>query len=366
MSGVHGALAAAGAAAQDALTNGPAQASAAFGDILLLDVVLLAFLAVVALGIILTRQLFTVVMLSGAYSLLSAAFFVTLDAVDVAFTEAAVGAGISTTLMLAAMLLTAREARKTRAAQRWAAFIVTTVVGVVLLYATVDMPVFGDPEAPANAYVGRAYLVRTPDEVGPPNVVTAVLASYRGFDTLGETFVIFTAGLGVMLLLGLRGADLRAGTRAPIAPSAAPTDGHIVLRVVTKSLIPLIVLFALYVQFHGDFGPGGGFQAGAIMAVAILLHGLIFGFDATRQAVPPSVVRFVAACGVTLYTGVGFATLLMGEKFLDYDAFGHGAHGQHLGILLVELGVLLTVAGVMAAIFYAFAGRRPDIPEDQW
>lgn len=187
--------------------TGPSIASVSFANIVLLDIIILAMMLAVGVAIITQRRLFVVVMLSGVYSLLSAVFFVLLDAVDVAFTEAAVGAGVSTTLMLAAMLLTSREARKPRPGQNWAAFLVTVAVGSALLYATVDMPAFGDPEAPANAYVGRAYLVRTPEEVGPPNVVTAVLASYRGFDTLGETVVIFTAGLGVMLLLGLSRAQ---------------------------------------------------------------------------------------------------------------------------------------------------------------
>jgi len=175
-----------------------------------LDIVLLALLLAVGIAIINQRNLFVVVMFSGVYSLLSAAFFVTLDAVDVAFTEAAVGAGVSTVLMLGAMLLTTREARKPKPGRRWAPLVVVFAVGGALIYATSDTPGFGDPESPANAYVGRAYLVRTPLEVGTPNVVTAVLASYRGYDTFGETVVIFTAGLGVMLLLGLRNPRERA------------------------------------------------------------------------------------------------------------------------------------------------------------
>jgi multicomponent Na+:H+ antiporter subunit B len=106
-------------------------------------------------------------------------------------------------LLLGAMLFTGRETREQRPARRWGPLAVVVAAGALLLYATKDMPEFGDADSPANAYLGRAYLVRTPIEVGAPNVVTAVLASYRGYDTLGETVVIFTAGLGVMLLLGL-------------------------------------------------------------------------------------------------------------------------------------------------------------------
>ncbi len=190
-----------------------------------LDIILLAFLVAVGLAMINQRRLFVVVMLSGAYSLLSAAFFVALDAVDVAFTEAAVGAGISTVLLLGAMLLTAREARKPPPGRRWGPLVVVFATGTALIYATFDLPAFGDAASPANATDGLAYLERTPEEVGTPNVVTAVLASYRGYDTLGETVVIFTAGLGVMLLLGLRPpAREGEGSRRGVAAAGRRED----------------------------------------------------------------------------------------------------------------------------------------------
>lgn len=167
------------------------------------DVVLLAFLLLSALAIVVMRHLFSVVMVSGVYSLLSAAFFVNLDAVDVAFTEAAVGAGISTVLLLGALMLTARREKAVTTHHSVLPFIAVLVTGSALIYATYDMPAFGDPNSPANTYVGMDYIERTPHEVGVPNVVTAVLASYRGFDTLGETAVVFAAGLGVLVLLGM-------------------------------------------------------------------------------------------------------------------------------------------------------------------
>lgn len=133
----------------------------------------------------------------------------------------------------------------------------------------------------------------------------------------------------------------------------------VVLRVVSKFLIPFILLFGLYVQWHGDFGPGGGFQAGVIFASAFILYALIFGVQKTRQAVPAWVTRGGLAVGVLLYAGVGVATLLMGENFLNYNALAHEpTHGQHLGILLVELGVGITVCCAIITIFIAFAGRR--------
>ncbi len=175
---------------------------AELSPIVFLDLSLLTMLVLVAFAMLRSRHLFAVVMLSGIFSLLSASFFVSLDAVDVAFTEAAVGAGISTVLMLGGMLLTARREKPVVPGRAPVALAVTLLTGAALVYATIDMPAFGDPEAPANKYVGQAYVDETPSDIAVPNIVTAVLASYRGFDTLGETMVIFTAGIAVILLLG--------------------------------------------------------------------------------------------------------------------------------------------------------------------
>jgi multicomponent Na+:H+ antiporter subunit B len=137
---------------------------------------------------------------------------------------------------------------------------------------------------------------------------------------------------------------------------------QMILRVVAKLLIPLILLFAFYVQFHGDYGPGGGFQAGVIAGAAFVLYGLVFGLRALRRVAPPAVIEFLIALGLLLYAGVGVVTMLMGGNFLGYNALNHHdpVHGQHLGILLVELGVGITVAAVMMTIYTTFAGRDEE------
>lgn len=133
---------------------------------------------------------------------------------------------------------------------------------------------------------------------------------------------------------------------------------HTILRVVTKVIIAPTLLFALYVQFHGEYSPGGGFQAGVVFAAAIILYALIFGLSEARRVVPPLALRIGGALGVLLYTGTGVVTMLRGGHFLDYDYLAHDAvHGQHYGLLIIEFGVGLTVASVMTAIFFVFAGR---------
>ena len=167
------------------------------------NIVLLGLLAITAVAAIRLHDLFAVVMMFGVYSLLAATVFVVLDAVDVAFPEAAVGVGISTILMLATLGLVGRWERRP-AHRPFLPLLVVVVTGAALIYGTLDMPHFGDPDAPVHQHVAPRYLDKAQDEIGIPNVVTGVLASYRGYDTLGELTVIFTAGVGVLALLGIR------------------------------------------------------------------------------------------------------------------------------------------------------------------
>jgi multicomponent Na+:H+ antiporter subunit B len=134
---------------------------------------------------------------------------------------------------------------------------------------------------------------------------------------------------------------------------------NLVLRFITKYLFPVIALFALYVQFHGDYGPGGGFQAGVILSVAFILYAMVFGMETIEQVLPLGVLRILASTGVLIYSGTGVATLLMGGNFLDYDILlQRPIEGQHIGIMVIELGVGITVSAVMLIIFYAFSDRR--------
>lgn len=148
------------------------------------------------------------------------------------------------------------------------------------------------------------------------------------------------------------------------------SDHHMILRVIAKCFIPLIFIYGFYVQFHGEVGPGGAFQAGVVLAVAVILNALVFGLANTMRAIPPVVPRTLAALGVFIYAGVGFWALLKGGLFLEYQAlFGEppgGHHGQHAGIIIIEIGVLFAVFGAMVTIFYALAGRVAEIRDEDW
>ncbi len=196
----------------------------------LINILFLGILFVVALAIARLRSLFAIVMLSGVYSLVSAAWYILVDAVDVGFTEAAVGAGMSTAVLLGAMLLTARTAKPEKPLRKIGPLLVCVVAFIMLIYASIDLPPLGDPQSPANAGVGLTYLKINWYDMGVPNVVTSVLASYRGFDTLGETAVVFTAGLAVALLLGFGerslAETLKRPPKADARPAASRKDGE--------------------------------------------------------------------------------------------------------------------------------------------
>ncbi|MEE9481069.1 MAG: DUF4040 domain-containing protein [Kiloniellales bacterium] len=168
----------------------------------MIDITLLSFMVVTGLAFVMLRNLFAVVMLSGIFSLTAAVLYVEMDAVDVAFTEAAVGAGIATVLGLATLGLIGVTDEKRSRRSSLGPLLVVLITGAVLITGTLDMPAFGDPNAPIHQHVAPRYIEESEREVGVPNIVTSVLASYRGYDTLGEVTVIFTAAAGVLVLLG--------------------------------------------------------------------------------------------------------------------------------------------------------------------
>ncbi len=322
--------------------------------IVIFGIFLLTLLLITAVAIVRTENLFVAVMLMGIASLLIAANFFLLDAADVALTEAAVGAGISTVLFLGALALTS-ERERSPTSRKLLSFIVVTVAALVVIYATFDKPQFGSPDAPTQTYVAPWYLDKTREFIDIPNVVTAVLGSFRGYDTLGEVLVVFTAGIGVLFLL----AGGPGGGKRPAPPASnVGLSQHLIPRVVGRLLIPFILLFGLYVQFHGEYGPGGGFQAGAIIAAAIILFALLEGEEKALTVIPERVLLGLTAGGAILYGAVGVAGMLLGGNFLDYSVLADDPiKGQQLGILLIEAGVGITVTGVLLSIFHAFAAR---------
>lgn len=325
--------------------------------ITILGLFTLTFLAVAAVATVRSRNLFVASMWFGIFSLMMASNFFILDAADVALTEAAVGAGVSTVLFMGALSLTAGH-EHVHEKFGWAPLAVLTVLFAVLFAASFDQPLLGDPMAPVHQHVAPYYLSETPRLIDIPNVVTAVLASFRGYDTLGEVLVVFTAGIGVLSVLSFRPKKRQRLSGEVMAEKIRGVQHHAVLRVVGKLIIPVLMLFGLLVQFHGEYSPGGGFSAGALFAAAVMLYGILEGADRSAKAMPQDWMLRLAALGATLYTGVGIVCMFLGGSFLDYSVLSaNPVAGQQLGILLVEFGVGLTVTTVLIMIFNAIANR---------
>ncbi|MGV2873176.1 DUF4040 domain-containing protein [Colwellia sp. E150_009] len=322
--------------------------------IFIFAVFLLSLLVITAIAIVRAKNLFVAVMLTSIFSLLMAANFFILDAADVALTEAAVGAGITTVIFLCALSLT-DDREKPREGSRWVAFCTVGVLALLIIYATFDKPRLGDPDAPVHQHVAPWYLEKTPEYIDIPNVVTAILGSFRGYDTLGEVFVVFAACIGVLFILSVKPTK----KTNQVIKKESGLRHHLIPQVVGRLLIPFIVLFGLYVQFHGEYGPGGGFQAGAIIATGVILYALLEGESSALRAIPRSVLLGMVVGGALLYGGVGVACILMGGAFLDYSVLATDpVVGQQLGILFIEAGVGMAVCGALLSIYHAFAARE--------
>ena len=231
------------------------------------------------------------------------------------------------------------------------------VAAAALLFsATGDLPRLGDPGSPASLHVSPRYIESAREETGADNMVTAVLADYRGFDTLGETVVIFTAGIACVLVLlgGVAAAERR--------PATTTQFGSPVLDAAVRLLTPFLMLFSAYLLVHGHDSPGGGFQGGAVLAGALVLVRLVHGRD-VAWGLGARTALVLASAGALVYTGIGVAALALGGGFLDYAALPlPGASGakRALATLAIEAGVFIAVAGVLTLIFHCLSSVTDD------
>jgi multicomponent Na+:H+ antiporter subunit B len=268
--------------------------------------------------------------------------------------------------------------------------IIVLLFGGLLIYSTNDFPHWGDPMAPASMHVSPHYIERTMVETSVPNVVTAVLADYRGYDTMFETIVIFSAGVACLILLRIfrrTESDSRMYRHVPTGITlrigkgvAAPKESGeferidlmwvpyaLVVKTTCRIIVPFSQLFALYVIAHGHHSPGGGFQGGVILGASIILYAISNNMRASLARISEKLAVLLCGLGVFIYAGTGVLSVLLGASFLDYGAlskiFGVDAvAARSLGILLVEIGVGVTVMAVMIHLYYALAsaGRHDE------
>jgi multicomponent Na+:H+ antiporter subunit B len=227
--------------------------------------------------------------------------------------------------------------------RRLPALIVSIVAGCVLFYSTLFLPPWGDPYQPASVHVSPRYIEKTLEETAVPNAVTSILADYRGYDTLFETSVIFTAGIAVMMLL-------RRGRRS------VKGQGSFVVRTASRILVPFMQVYSLYVFAHGHSSPGGGFQGGCVMAASFILLAIVYDINTAKKWLKEKATIIFCALGVFIYAGTGLPALFFGANFLDYGTLSRllptdPVKARYFGIALVELGVQITVMAVMVSIF---------------
>ena len=268
--------------------------------------------------------------------------------------------------------------------------VIVLLFGSLLIYCTLDFPVWGDLKSPASTHVSPYYIENTLEDTSVPNIVTAVLADYRGYDTMFETIVIFTAGIVCIFLLRTfkttmpesrmyrhipTGITLRIekGGKVPdesdhferIDSVWIPYD--LVVRTTCRMIIPFIQVFALYVIAHGHHSPGGGFQGGVILGASFVLFAIGFNLRSAIRQMSEKITAFMCALGVFIYAGTGILCMLFKSNFLDYSALAallgtDPVTARSHGILIVEIGVGIAVMAVMLMLYYnlASAGKHDE------
>ncbi len=316
------------------------------------------FLVLLAVCTALSKSLLRLILLLSASSIVICICYLLMDAPDVAMTEAAIGACLSTIILLRFLNLCYPSANgslgiiKLDSHHRWGgiylkifAITVCLFLGACFLYASQDMPLYGDPNAPAQTHINQYFLQNTKNEIGTPSFVAAILASYRGYDTLGETTVILIAVLVILMIMRSSSHPHQEYS----APSLPELTTHPILRLVSAFIIPYILFYTLYIQINGEVSPGGGFQAGAIFASAIILRSF---FKKQGELVH---YYILAIMGVVIYAGTGLVTMLMGGSYLEYSALNINPHlAQKIGIMAIEFGVGVTVSASMSLIYFLF------------
>jgi multicomponent Na+:H+ antiporter subunit B len=232
------------------------------------------------------------------------------------------------------------------------ALLVSAVLGMVLLLATHDLPNWGDPDSPASIHLSRYYIENSIEQTSVPNIVTSVLADYRGYDTLFETAVIFCAGITVMTIL--RRSHRREKKHVPPRPSRNGQD--IILQSAARLLVPLMQLFALYVLAHGHHSPGGGFQGGVIFGTSFILLAIAYDLEKVFSRIKERVVMLFSGIGVLVYAGIGILCMLLGGSFLNYGRLAPllqvtEVEARSHGILGIEIGVAITVTFIMISLY---------------
>jgi multicomponent Na+:H+ antiporter subunit B len=329
-----------------------------------LDLSVLTLIVICGFATIMVKDLLSAAIIFGAYSFLMCLLWTEMGAVDVGFTEASVGAGVSTVLFIIAVFQTSRKVKPRKTGRRITKVVglaTVLLIGIALFIAEQEFPGFADPSSPASLHVSPYYITQTLHDTAVPNMVTSVLADYRGYDTMFETAVIFTAGLAVIAIL--RRYKKLDPSRPPERYTISEGYPDTIIRFIARQLVPFIQLFALYVVAHGHHSPGGGFQGGVILGASFILLAISFDFKMVTGIINEKWNVLLGNIGVLLYAGIGFLCLLLGANFLDYSILSKvlpatdRVMARSHGMLGIEIGVAIAVMAIIISIYLNIVSR---------
>lgn len=299
------------------------------------------FALFIAIWVSMSKRIFHSVIAMGLLSLFCCILYLNLNAPDVAMTEAALGVCITTIIMLK-VASNVSPNKEIIQKNRIIALIICFFFGGFLIYAGSDMPEFGDPNSPVHSHVIEYYHENTFTEIGIPSFVAAILASYRGYDTFGETLVIYVAGICTIFILSFL-----------VEEEESEDEKDLIIYSGSRIIFPIIALFALFVQLSGTVSPGGGFQAGAIIASLYMIMNLSMNYKIRRR-----VLVFFSSLGVCIYMLPGIIALVTGYEFLNYNALNLGSLSQKIGIEIIELGIAITVSSTIIILYQCFFNTK--------
>ncbi|ABE04906.1 cation:proton antiporter [Rickettsia bellii] len=312
-------------------------------------------LVIISIKIILAKDLLEAIIYTSAFSLLIGVSYLLMDAPDVAMTEAALGACLSTCVYLNLLRKLPSNLKIIQRTKIIPASLICLLFIATLIYMGLELPDYGDEYALLHTHLTKYYVENTSKDIGIPSFVAAILASYRGYDTLGETSVILIAGISVLLVFS-RKNDVEHSMQYNI-----PWSGHGMTKI-TKNIsifiVPYIILYSLYIQLNGEASPGGGFQAGVIFASSLIAYDLVYGSQKLNRYFSVNTLIIIAALGVMIYGFTGVISLFFNDNYLNYYSLTNFVNdsltAQHIGIFAVEIGIGLTVAAIMYSIYNSF------------
>jgi len=331
-----------------------------------LDVILESFflllLPILAVAILFSENMAAIAIMSCVFSMVMAVIYLLLAAPDVAMTESAIGAAISTAILIKSMQLTQSRilSDKFFCLANIISFFALLFFGAMMIYGFADLPDYGQGSAPVNSYISKDYIKNTPSEIGIASSVAAILASYRGFDTLGETLVIMVAGLVVYFVMNIERpvqVDLLDEKAEAVYENKIWMTDYI-----RTMLLPVSLILAFYIQVHGEISPGGGFQAGSVLSSIFIFYFVVADIKSINFHKMIKTLLKLSFVGFLIYLLMAIYTAVIGGYFLEYYAITGTLLGHKIGIFIIEIGVGITVFSVMLMIFLLFEYKLQSKP----